>query len=127
MGIDVVMFSLVDSEPTDEQMQELLDRVMDVLRLDEIGEEFKYEAEGSWWCDDPHVYWDTWMRFYGPGYERGDWPVIACVAAAMRAVFGNVFYGGDHQGAIPSLNGDKWLEMWRYWMSSDWRNYWSNR
>lgn len=41
-----------------------------------------------------------WTRFYGPGYERGDWPAIRATSEWLeRHIPGcEVYYGGDSSG-----------------------------
>lgn len=46
-----------------------------------------------------------WTRYYGKGYERGDWPTIRATAEYLEAAFpqGEVWYGGDSSGVCAEL------------------------
>lgn len=46
-----------------------------------------------------------WTRYYGPGYERGNWQVIIHVAEWMELHVGPVWYGGDSSGVCASPFG----------------------
>lgn len=53
---------------------------------------YRYTRDGRSW-----LVLNTWQRFYGPGYERGDWPTIRRQIDYMRETFDRpVFYHGDH-------------------------------
>lgn len=43
-----------------------------------------------------------WSRYYGPRYERGDWPTIKAVIEFLRRHVpdGAVWYGGDSSGVL---------------------------
>lgn len=58
---------------------------------DDVCEGATHEVEQSW-------------RYYGPGYERGPWPMIAAVLMVMHASedVETVWYFGDnHEGDAP--------------------------
>jgi hypothetical protein len=56
-----------------------------------------------------------WGRFYGPGYERGDWPTYdaICQWLELRLPFAEVWYGGDSSGVVPVWMAEEFREsMW---------------
>jgi len=74
----------------------------------------------------------TLERYYGPGYERGNWPQIYGRIMAMRAIFGNVDYRSDT--AYPEEVSDLQEftdmdaeDMWRHWMSPNWDDYFERK
>ena len=53
---------------------------------------YRYTSGGPSW-----LVLNTWQRFYGPVYQRGDWPTIRRQIDYMRETFDRpVFYHGDY-------------------------------
>ena len=84
----------------------------DIKQLNkEIYHRFNVGKDSQWWSftrDDCNECWNlnSFMRYYGVGYERGDWPVIsALVRYVIKAVGdgGDVYYFGDSHGGINGL------------------------
>lgn len=50
-------------------------------------------------------------RYYGPGYERGTWPILRAIIEWLRRRFpgGEVWYGGDSSGICAELMTDERL------------------
>lgn len=46
-------------------------------------------------------------RYYGPGYERGDFLYLASVGHCLEEKYGRVVYSGDHDE-----EGDLWVDVW---------------
>lgn len=46
---------------------------------------------------------DTFVRYYGPGYERGPWTDICAVLMLLHACpdVERVWYGGDNEDGVP--------------------------
>lgn len=44
-----------------------------------------------------------WTRYYGVGYERGNWQVIVHTAEWLERFIGPVWYGGDSSGVEATL------------------------
>lgn len=77
---------------------------------------------------DPHaeysrVKWDTWHRYYGPGYERGHWPTIHNAIVCLRAALPHcrIFYGTEEVDPYQCRKvTDEWLaEIWAHWLGPD--------
>ena len=81
------------------------------------------DAEGN--LPTHHV--QTFRRYYGPGYERGSWPVICAVLMRLFATQGmkRVWYFGD-SGEIEDrkpMTIDDVLELSRHYMTNCNRPY----
>lgn len=68
-------------------------------------------------------------RFWGPGYERGNWPVIAHAIEALRHAFphGTVHYGGDESDDAPEVTDELMAECWAHWWGPQWDAYRAER
>lgn len=98
MGVDVVLKARTDVPLTEPEFSAMKAALY---------ERFPGEVFESWrWPDlefDPYepvqtVELNTGWRYYGPGYERGDWPAIREVGDWFATVIGGrgeVRYGGD--------------------------------
>ncbi len=68
--------------------------------------------------EDGDIIVNTFMRYYGPGYERGDWLIIRgiCEFLEHSIPFGQVRYGGDSSdhhplfSSIKNENNNHWLK-----------------
>lgn len=72
-------------------------------------------------------------RYYGPGYERGQWPIYdsVCQWLVERISDGTVFYGGDSDDALEEMTGAFRRAMWRHFAlvghtpyRAGWRSVW---
>lgn len=89
-------------------------------------------------CDDRDGCYETWLRrsaygpdriefqtlhrYYGPGYERGPWPVIHNYIVTLRAALPGctVHYGGDSDwGNSPEATDDYLAEIWQHYLGPD--------
>lgn len=68
-----------------------------------------------------------WSRYYGPGYERGDFPFLYALARYMeRKYFATVYYGGDVGDSIELWDSDgqeEFLEHFSKFGHSPYRTY----
>ena len=65
-------------------------------------------------------------RYYGPGYERGDWTLIRGVAEFMEMAIpgGEVWYGGDSSGVCAKkLGAEERAEMTKHFLTNGHRPY----
>lgn len=67
----------------------------------------------------------TMMRYYGDGYERGDWGAICRVLMLLHASLdiGTVWYGGDSSNRIPKCSPDDVLNLCSWYMANGERPY----
>jgi hypothetical protein len=79
MGIDVLLYA--ETTPTAQE----LEAARDLFRRSAISDDYSIDGEVKWSClefedetewSTPRVVANVTTRFYGPGYERGDWPSI---------------------------------------------------
>src|SRR5689334_7021691 len=119
MGIDIQIY--VKGDVSDEE----LDRARDEW-------DFRiYDARlerSDWDHDKGRVQVDqTYIRYWGPGYERGPWPQIASWIEAMSAAFPNrdICYGGDDDDdeTIPIVTDDMMRKFWAHWRSPKAHDY----
>ena len=78
--------------------------------------------------EDPALTFCTsWRSYYGPGYERGPWPVISAVLDILRAVApdGEVYYHGDSSWyfELPPFTREDQDAVWRHWAGPHWDDY----
>ena len=60
-----------------------------------------HAEEGEWFVGA-----SLYTRYYGEGYERGNWPVLIHTAEWMEHFIGPVWYGGDSSGVCASPFGE---------------------
>jgi hypothetical protein len=65
------------------------------------------------------------MRYYGPGYERGDIVIILAVAQYLKASFplAKILYGGDSDMVLEELTAEKRTELWKHFVHVGHRPY----
>lgn len=70
------------------------------------------------WLSWPRVEVSTFARYYGPGYERGDWPTIYGAIRTLQAAFPNsrVFYGGDGDDCGVECTDEHLAEIWAHFL-----------
>lgn len=68
---------------------------------------------------EPRVVVNTLARYYGEGYERGDWPEIYAAIRAMQGAFPErtVFYMGDVSTYGTECTPEFLEEHWIHWQS----------
>lgn len=57
-------------------------------------------------------------RYYGPGYERGDWPNLYAILRWLQLNLpenSSIWYGGDSDDAPTLVTEDFLTEMWTHW------------
>lgn len=93
------------------------------------------DSRHVWTQDGPDIIGDPgeqfirvhlWTRYYGPGYERGDWSIIRATAEFLEAAIPGceVWYGGDSSGVCAAPLGEaERATMTAYWLSKGHENY----
>lgn len=58
--------------------------------------------------DEQFIRVHLWQRYYGPGYERGNWPVIRSTAEWLEVNLPvhEIWYGGDSSGVVAEPFGE---------------------
>lgn len=79
--------------------------------------------------DIPRVELLTLSRYYGPGYERGNWPLIYGAIRLMRVAFPScrVFYGSDSTDDGIECTDTFLDEMWAHFLGPNGDDYRSKR
>lgn len=51
---------------------------------------------------------EYWSRYWGPGYERGDWPKLRAILDTLlwNQDVSEVYYGGDHEDTVGRFTRD---------------------
>ena len=60
---------------------------------------------------------NTWLRYFGPWYTRGNWPAIAELIVLMRQCFHEnvVHYGDDEGHGSNACTASFMTLMWGFW------------
>lgn len=74
---------------------------------------------------EERIEWQTLSRYYGPGYERGDWPYIHNAVVCLRAALPQctVYYGGDTTDFGIEATDELLAEYWAHWLGPEGRAY----
>lgn len=77
------------------------------------------------WLPTPRVEVNTLIRYYGKGYERGDWPVIYGAIRVLQSTFpdSKVFYGSDSSDDGQECTDEFLSSVWAHFLSPDGNNY----
>ncbi len=118
MGLDVNLYAEVDPTPVElEQAEKFFtartsfgdawDNSPSVLAVEEAD-----------WRERPRVVVQTWARYYGQGYKRGDWPTIYGAIRTLQAAFpeSRVFYGGDSTDDGIECDEGYLTEIWMHFL-----------
>lgn len=132
MGVDVNLYAVV--EATDEQIEAARDLL---VARSGIADEYESDGKVRWraverWehvtdqdVTEPRVRANVTSRYYGPGYERGDWPAIYGAIRLMQAAFpsATVYYGGDSWDDAPECSEEHLAEIWAHFLGPEGDNY----
>lgn len=117
MGIDVNLYAIGDV--TDPRLAEAnaFMRSRDIVGdYSDIGDSDPLVR--SKYADDGRVEWQTWHRYYGPGYERGPWAAIHNAIVCMRAALPEctIHYGGDVEPDAPEVTDEMLAGTWAHYL-----------
>lgn len=99
---------------------------------DRTGNQEPIFQNGSYWGEsDDSMYGPTSLcRYYGPGYERGDWPEIYAAIRMMKKSFPGkkVYYHGDNHDFHPRYEcTPEYLDaIWDHYLGSHYNDYRKN-
>lgn len=121
MGVDVNLYAVGDV--TDERLSEAKAYMAERFPAPE-GSDWPH-LDRPEWEEDGRIGWGCFDRYYGPGYERGDWPRIYAMIRALKAALPEctIHYGGDTDDESPEATDDYLAEIWAHWLSSAWNDY----
>jgi hypothetical protein len=130
MGVDVLLYA--ETTPTAQE----LEKARELFRRSDVADDYSIDGEAKWQCleFEDETEWTrarveamVTCRYWGPGYERGNWPSIYGAIRLLQAAFpsARVFYGGDSD-----YNGQECTEafladLWSHFVGphgSDYRN-----
>lgn len=138
MGVDVVIYFETDRQLSAEEFADYCYRLRDSFddSVHIYRKDYKEDGEIESHCveqvaqddllvddeligltdGDRHLYTvNTMMRYYGPGYERGAWPIISgiCEWLLLQPRVVDVWYGGDCNGRVMVYKEIK-AELWEH-------------
>jgi DNA-binding transcriptional regulator YbjK len=105
MGLDVQMWTVGNF--TDKEVARLDQRVSDI--------------DGRIVRTSDGLRWDTLMRYWAPGYERGSWPSIHAVWLLLTSTGNPVYYSDDEalaENVAPFTEADA-ANYWKHWSSPE--------
>lgn len=128
MGVDVNLYA--ETTPTEQE----LEAARELFRRSSIADDYvdgetvrwrclEFEDETEW--SAPRVTANVTCRFWGEGYERGDWPAIYGAIRLLQAAFptARVFYGGDYDDTAPEVTEERLREMWAHFVGPNGNDY----
>ena len=127
MSTDVLLYAETETEPT----PQALEAARDLFRRSDIAEDYTADDgfDAHWYClefeegtewSSARVVANVTTRYYGIGYERGDWPSIYGAIRLLQAAFpdARVCYGGG-DGDAPEFTEERAAELWRHFTGAD--------
>lgn len=124
MGVDVQLYAQGDI--TDEQVA-----AAERFLRSRLGDPPDWKTPAAWlhrnqWHDDRVDFTDDFMRYYGPHYERGDWPRIHSWIRLMMAAFpdAEICYGGDSDFSCPVVDAEFLERVWEHYLGPHGDDYW---
>ena len=144
MGIDAMMFVRTKTKITPDDLRRLSFRMCSALGAENFFHGYPPNCHALEFCkiweqDGPDINSENgetfvdvhlYTRYYGPGYERGDFPLIAATAEWLeRNIKGSeVWYGGDSSG-VCAKKFDKKVreEFWKHFCGEHGADYRTDR
>jgi hypothetical protein len=144
MGVDAVMFAVVERKLSDKEIQKFAVLLSNAFfhtpffiqhkKDKHHSKSYSEESQHAVSCatdDDLDAYgaklntkkgstllrFNLWSRYYGPGYERGDWAQLSSIILFTQMYFGKavkLFYGGDSGEGMDEVTDDFMRDMWAH-------------
>lgn len=132
MGVDVLLYAEII--PAEQE----LEVARDLFRRSRVADDYESDGKVHWRClefedrtewTQPRVIANVTQRYYGNGYERGDWPSIFGAIRLLQAAFptARVFYGGDSDDTAPEFTQETAVEMWMHFTGPSGDAYFDRR
>jgi hypothetical protein len=124
MGIDVNLYA--EGVVTDEEMVAAEAVMVERFGKPETGDAWLERVTSGMDHDfENRIEFQCLNRYYGPGYERGYWPVIYGMIRAMQAAFPRctVYYGGDASDDGDEVTDASMAAIWNHWTGPNWDDY----
>ena len=125
MGIDVNLYVHADPNP-----ERLLEAEAYFVARSDFGDAWGDPAtilcvDNEEWFAQPRVVVSTLSMYYGPGYERGDWPRIYGAIRVLQAAFPgcSVFYGGDSTDDGIECTDEHLAKIWAHFLGPNGADY----
>jgi hypothetical protein len=133
MGVDVLLY--VEGNPPADVVERA--EAYFVARS-RVADRYEPESGNGWLAlvHEPPCDWHSGRvianitcRYYGPGYERGDWPGIYGAIRLMQHLFpeSRVYYGGDTDDSGIEVTDEYLDEIWHHWLGPHGDAYYARR
>lgn len=118
MGLDVNLYAEVSPTPEELAVAEEFFTDRSHLADPDYNEGRSLAYDDSEWHGRPRVNVYTLSRYYGVGYERGDWPSIYAAIRVLREAFpgAKVFYGSDSSDDGTECTEEFLEELWSHYL-----------
>lgn len=126
MGLDVNLYA-VGSAVSDERVAEINDLF---LRRCRVADQYEVDGVVKWHAverdaDEGRVVVNTTCHYYGPGYERGDWPGIYGAIRLLQAALpgATVYYTHDGVDDGVECSEEYLAEIWGHFLGPNGNAY----
>jgi hypothetical protein len=129
MGVDVLLYA--ETSVTPERLAEAEDYF---YVRSSVADRYEPEKGKGWlslavddadWLTHPRVVANLTCRYWGPGYERGNWPGIYGAIRLLQHLFpeAKVYYDGDSSDDGLEVTDDLCDEYWAHWLGPNGDDY----
>jgi hypothetical protein len=127
MGVDAIIY--VEGVAMPEQLSRANEMMLEICPEDwwtrpahDGGPPVIPVAVDKW--EEERISVNTLYRYYGPGYERGNWSHLYTMIRIMGAVFERpVFYGGDTSDYGEECTPEMLEELWQWQLGPHYNDY----
>jgi len=124
MGVDALFGVVPKEDLSNKEVLELSYRLAEAIGYDYFFIDRENGIHAITKQDDGSLRVNAVFRYYGPGYERGPWPLIAGVLEWLRRnIDGTVVYGDDSSYKFIEVTDEFMDEMWSYFAEKGHHDY----
>ena len=118
MGVDVNLYA--KGVVTDNELMRANDYITERLGVCDL-----FYSDWLTRSDYDRVAFSTMQRYYGPHYERGDWPTIYSDIRVLKGALPEctVHYGGDYDNECPEVDDNYLDDIWNHWLGPHGQDY----